>query len=69
MEIIANVSFEKIVGETATTVCRKTILSGKCETEGEAYISIHRQCMSICHDMAEETGEHYDYVWFDEERR
>ena len=69
MEIVANVSFEKIVGETATTVCRKTILSGKCEAESEAYTNIHIQCMSICQDMAEETGDHYDYVWFDEERR
>lgn len=69
MEIVANVSFEKIVGEIATTVCHKVILSGKCETESEAYISIHRQCMGICRDMAEETGKHYDYVWFDEERR
>lgn len=69
MEIVANVSFEKIVGEIATTVCRKTILSGKCETESEAYTNIHIQCMSICYDMAEETGDHYDYMWFDEERR
>lgn len=63
MEIVVNVSFEKVVCGCREEISRQTVMSGQCLDKTTCYAIIHQKCMNIC-DML---GKNVEYSW-DEER-
>lgn len=62
MEIMVNVSFEKVVCGYREEVSRQTVMSGQCLDKTICYAIVHQKCMNICKDL----GGHVEYSWGEE---
>ena len=62
MEIMVNVSFEKVVCGCREEISRQTVMSGQCLDKATCYATIHQKCMNICDIL----GKDVEYSWNEE---